>query len=187
MSWKNFIYLLLYYLQYDRIVDFVLRVRTQVRLLRYKKAGVEINFVSQGGYELMIAGDITKFHIHPTSHLKSDTFIEASGGVKIGKHFHVGRGLTIFSTNHNYNSEKSIPYDDTDILKSVEIGDCVWIGANVSIVPGVTVGEGAVIGMGAVVTRDVPPGAIVGGNPAKIIGYRDMETYARLKLEGKFV
>lgn len=183
---KQYIYQFLYYLQFDKIVDYMLKARTQVRLLRYKKQGVEINFISQGGYDLMIAGDVTKFQIHPTSHLKSDTFIESSGGVTIGKYFHVGRGLTIFSSNHNYVSEKSIPYDDIDILKPVNIGDCVWIGANVSIVPGVTIGEGAVVGMGAVVTCDVPKGAIVGGNPAKVIGYRDMESYARLKREGKF-
>jgi acetyltransferase-like isoleucine patch superfamily enzyme len=41
--------------------------------------------------------------------------------------------------------------------------------------------------MGAVVTKNVPPGAIVGGNPAEIIGYRDLETYERLKQEGKFL
>jgi len=134
----------------------------------------------------MIAGDIAKFEIHPTSHLKSDTFIECSGGVKIGKYFHVGRGLTIFSTNHNYASDKSIPYDEIDIAKPVEIGDCVWVGANVSVVPGVKIGEGAIVGMGSVVTRDVPAGAIVGGNPAQVIGFRDMENYWRLKNEGKF-
>ncbi|MBY0545459.1 MAG: hypothetical protein K2Q14_07935, partial [Gammaproteobacteria bacterium] len=66
---KQFTYLLLYYLQFDRIVDFMLKARTQVRLLRYKKYGVAIKFIPQGGYELMIAGDVTKFQIHPTSHL----------------------------------------------------------------------------------------------------------------------
>ena len=183
---KKLIYWLLYFLQLDRVVDIALRARTQVRLLRYKRQGVAINFVPQGGYELMIAGDISKFEIHPTSHLKSDTFIECSGGVKIGRHFHVGRGLTIFSTNHNYASDQAIPYDSTYINKPVEIDDCVWIGANVSIIPGVKIGEGAIIGMGAVVTRDIPAGAIVGGNPAQIIGYRNMETYWRLKNEGRF-
>ncbi len=183
---KKTIYLMLYFLQFDRVVDFVLKARTQVRLLRYKSKGVDIKFVPQGGYELMIAGDISKFKIHPTSHLKSDTFIECSGGVSIGKYFHVGRGFCVYSSNHNYQSESSIPYDDIAILKPVKIGDCVWIGANVSIVPGVTIGEGAVVGMGAVVTCDVPSGAIVGGNPARIIGYRDMKTYARLKHEGRY-
>lgn len=169
---------------FDRFIDTILQLRTEARLLRYKrKLGIDINFIPQGGYELVLAGDLSKFKIHATSHLKSDTFIECSGGVEIGKYFHVGRGLTIFSSNHNYRSAKSIPYDEVDILKPVVIEDCVWIGSNVSIVPGVRIGEGSVVGMGAVVTKDVPPGSIVGGNPAKIIGNRDMATYLRLKAE----
>lgn len=183
---KRLVFLLLYVINFDRLVDFALQARTQIRLMRYQQKGVRVNYVSQGGHELMIAGDLSKFEIHPTSHLKSNTFIEASGGVRIGKHFHVGRGLTIFSSNHNYASEIAIPYDDTNILKPVEIGDCVWMGANVSIVPGVTIGEGVIVGMGSVVTCDIPAGAIVGGNPAKILGYRNMETYERLKMERKF-
>lgn len=183
---KRWLYELLYLLRFDRMVDAVLSVRTQVRLIGYRKAGVRLNFVSQGGHEVMIAGDLDKFEIHPTSHLKSDTFIECSGGVRIGRYFHVGRGLTIFSTNHDYRSTRAIPYDDTTIEQPVEIGDFVWAGANVSIVPGVKIGEGAVIGMGSVVTRDVPSGAVVGGNPAKIIGYRDMEVFERLKGNGSF-
>jgi acetyltransferase-like isoleucine patch superfamily enzyme len=183
---KTFVSYLLYCLQFDRIVDLLLRMQLRIKLLRYRRRGVVINFVSQGGYELVIAGDISKFEIHSSSHLKSNTFIECSGGVKIGMHFHVGRGLTIFSSNHNYLSCTAIPYDNVDILKPVIIGDCVWIGANVSIVPGVEIGEGAIIAMGAVVTRNVPAGAVVGGNPACVIGHRDMETYSRLKHEGKF-
>jgi acetyltransferase-like isoleucine patch superfamily enzyme len=175
-------------LHFDRFIDLMLQLRTIIRLLRYKQEfGIEINFISQGGYNLELAGDLSKFKIHPTSHLKSDTFIECSGGVEIGRYFHTGRGLLIFSSNHDYRSTKSIPYDMVDILRPVTIEDCVWIGSNVSIVPGVRIGEGAVVGMGAVVTKDVPPGAIVGGNPAQIIGYRDMVTYKILKKQGKFL
>ncbi|MFB9276291.1 CatB-related O-acetyltransferase [Cohnella cellulosilytica] len=56
--------------------------------------------------------------------------------------------------------------------KKIVIGNDVWIGANAILLPGVTVGDGAVIGAGAVVTKDVPPYAIVGGVPARLIRYR---------------
>lgn len=54
----------------------------------------------------------------------------------------------------------------------VYIGNDVWIGSHVLINGGVKVGDGAVIGAGAVVVKDVPPYAIVGGVPAKLIRYR---------------
>ena len=48
----------------------------------------------------------------------------------------------------------------------------MWIGNDVRIIGGITIGDGAIVGLGAVVTKDVPPYAIVGGVPAKIIRYR---------------
>ncbi|BCS31458.1 hypothetical protein TBR22_A06590 [Luteitalea sp. TBR-22] len=54
--------------------------------------------------------------------------------------------------------------------RPVRIGDDVWIGWNATVLKGVTIGEGAVIEPGAVVTRDVPPGAAVAGNPATVVG-----------------
>ena len=56
--------------------------------------------------------------------------------------------------------------------KSIIIGNDVWIGDNVTVKGGVTIGDGAIVAMNACVTKDVPPYAIVGGVPAKIIRYR---------------
>ena len=145
-----------------------------------------INFIPQGSYSFNIVGNLKRFKIDKTSHLKSDSFIESTGGVTIGKYFHTGKGLTIFSTNHNYESKNSIPYDKKIIEKPVVIKDFVWCGANVTIVPGVTVGEGVVIGAGSVVTKDVPKYAVIGGNPAKVLKYRDGDIFERLKSEGKY-
>lgn len=54
----------------------------------------------------------------------------------------------------------------------VEIGNDVWIASDVKLLPGIVINDGAVIAAGAVVTKDVPPYAIVGGVPAKVIKYR---------------
>lgn len=53
--------------------------------------------------------------------------------------------------------------------RPIKIGRNVWIGGGALIMPGVTVGDDALIGAGAVVTRDVPAGATVAGNPARIM------------------
>ena len=100
--------------------------------------------------------------------------------------------------NHNHNLVSSYPFrdyeamgkpDNTDIGHYYEnnhyqiiIGNDVWIGEGVKILGGVHIGNGAVIGMGAVVTRDVPPYAVVVGNPARFVKYRfDEDVIAKLE------
>lgn len=178
-----FIKLLLFF-NIDIIINKFHSALERCMVIRLKNKGINVNFINQGNGGITIVGDLSKFAIDSTSHLKSDTFIECSGGVFIGKYFHPGRSLTIFSVNHNYRSSRLIPYDEEIIYKPVMIKDFVWCGANVTIIPGVTIGEGVVIGSGTVVTKDVPDLAIIGGNPHKIIGFRDSMLFYHLKENG---
>lgn len=71
-------------------------------------------------------------------------------------------------------------------IKETIIGNDVWIGVKAIIMQGVSIGDGAVIGAGAIVTNDVPPYAIVGGVPAKIIRYRFEESLIKKLLQTKW-
>lgn len=87
-----------------------------------------------------------------------------------------GPGVTLIGGNHRisdvghfiYDVKEKQPGDDLDI----HIEDDVWVAANVTILKGVTVGRGAVVAASSLVIRDVPPYAIVGGVPAKVLKYR---------------
>ena len=118
-------------------------------------------------------------------HINRGAFMRAEGILRLGNNVHIARNLTIYTINHNYKGE-ALPYDHTMIEKAVTIDDNVWIGINVTIVPGVHIGEGAIIGAGSVVTMDIPPLAIVGGAPARVIRYRDKEHYDRLVQAKRF-
>ena len=94
------------------------------------------------------------------------------GPLKIGNNVMMGPNVTILTHTHNI-ERTDIPMGQQGMrVAEVVIGNDVWIGMRVIIMPGVSVGHGAVIGAGAVVVKDVPPYAIVGGVPAKIIRYR---------------
>ena len=112
--------------------------------------------------------------------------VYGDGDVTIGDHVSIGPGLVVQTQNHDYEGE-ALPYGDRFIRKSVTIGDCVWIGMNVMLLPGTKIGEGAIIQMGSVVHGEIPPCAIVGGNPAKVFAWRDKEHYRQLKAEGRFI
>ena len=97
------------------------------------------------------------------------------GEVIIGKNVLIAAYTLIQAANHNFD-RLDIPIMDQGHEPSfVHIEDDVWIGASCVICPGVCIGTGAVIGAGAVVTKDVPPFAVVGGVPAKVIRYRKSE------------
>lgn len=96
-----------------------------------------------------------------------------SSFVTIGNDVMMGPECIILTANHGM-ERKDIPMwrQPFSEPRPVVIGDDVWIGARVIILPGVHVGSGSVIGAGSIVTKDVAPGSIVAGNPAKLIRMR---------------
>lgn len=102
-------------------------------------------------------------------------FQSEHGRIRIGNHVMFGPGVNIHGGNHDISvgptpmkKRQKAAGSDPDVV----IGNDVWIASNAIILSGVTIGDGAVIAAGAVVTKDVPPMAVVGGIPAKIIKYR---------------
>lgn len=110
---------------------------------------------------------------------------EQMASLHIGRFTSIAGGVVVALGNHRTDTVTTYPFGafrhfwssmpdtpDHSTKGNVLIGNDVWIGANVFIGSGVTIGDGAVIGASAVVTRAVPPYAIVGGNPCRILRYR---------------
>lgn len=125
-------------------------------------------------------------HIGRDCHFNGMSVV-GTGSLHIGDHFHSGSGILVLTANHNHRSTTHLPYDEIDIERPVRIGSCVWMGSRVIVLPGAEIGDGAIIQAGAVVHGKVPRCAIVGGNPAEVIRYRDIETFDRLMQERRFV
>lgn len=139
--------------------------------------GLKLFGVKFGGTYSLYAG----FHIRNPKGLFIDAgcsfgpkvLLDARKGLKIGKSVVIAYEAIIWTLHHDYND-----VNFKTIGAPVVIEDYAWICSRTIILPGVTIGKGAVVASGAVVTKDVPPYAIVGGVPAKIIGYREKKEYS---------
>lgn len=93
--------------------------------------------------------------------------------LSVGNRVSVAPGVIFVACSTPNNSPVMLAHPEIaeQLLKrsKIVVEDDAWIGAHVTILPGVRVGRGAIIGAGAVVLRDVPPGAIVAGVPAKVL------------------
>jgi UDP-2-acetamido-3-amino-2,3-dideoxy-glucuronate N-acetyltransferase len=98
-------------------------------------------------------------------------------GLRIADDVFIGPNATF--TNDEFPRSKAHPAE----FRTTRIDRGASLGANCTILPGLTVGENCLVGAGSVVTSEVPPNAIVRGNPARIVGYVDSHLTARLSVE----
>lgn len=153
----------------------------------FARAGAN-NLLNIGAFSYIVSGDESLFR------------------ARFGRFCSVARNVTIADGHHPIHALSSSPYTYGDFELNIpdefryknppivfehhygiaDIGHDVWIGESAIIKAGVTVGSGAVIASGSVVVKDVPPYAIVGGNPAKIIKMRFPENIVEKLLELRF-
>jgi len=104
-------------------------------------------------------------------------FVCAKGTFTMKRNCSVGPGLTVITFNHPYTAAEDQPEGEgwgEVIAGDVTVNEHVWIGANVTLCPGTEIGRGCIVAAGSVCvkSKEYPPYAIVGGNPAKFIKFR---------------
>jgi maltose O-acetyltransferase len=100
--------------------------------------------------------------------------------IAIGSRVFVSAGAMLLTGSHDINSA-----DFAGERAPITIGDLAWVALDALILPGVSVGEGAVVAARAVVPRDVPPYAVVAGNPARVVGERSRRDFTYVPADWK--
>ncbi len=108
--------------------------------------------------------------------------IFGDGPVSIGRRAVLAEDSVVYTQVHDYDHSDVLPFGWGFTYPETSIGDYAWIGIKCIVLPGARIGEGAIVQAGSVVMGVVPPCAIVAGNPAKVIGWRDIEHYNKLKV-----
>lgn len=100
--------------------------------------------------------------------------IDLGARVSIGHRVRFGQDVMLLTMDHEFGPAEERCGRLT--AAPIRIEDGAWLASRVTVLPGVTVGRGSIVAAGAVVTRDVPPGCLVGGVPARVIRTLDTET-----------
>ena len=138
--------------------------------------------IERGGLFIATEG----IHIGDWVYIGPNAHLNGSGGLWIGNNVSIAPNVTIYTSEHRYEGSSCIPYGPEEDCGEVRIRDHVWIGNSVIILAGVTVEEGAIVGAGSLVTKDVPRCAVVAGNPARVIKYRDEPSFSERLKNGRF-
>jgi acetyltransferase-like isoleucine patch superfamily enzyme len=145
-----------------RLFSFPELLNRNLRRNKLIKKGAIVHETAEIG-EVNIAGGFRFLSIGRESFLGRVT-LNIHDEIKIGSRVCINDGVEILTASHDVSDPKW-----KEVKAKIIIEDYVWIGIGAMILPGVTIGRGAVVGARAVVSKSVEAGAIVVGNPAKII------------------
>jgi maltose O-acetyltransferase len=120
----------------------------------------------------LYAGPGGRLEIGDDSFVNNGTILSASHLIRIGSRVNIAPHCVLMDNDFHGTSDRDGPPKVAPIV----LEDDVWLGTRVTVLRGVTIGRGSVIAAGAVVTKDIPPGVLAGGVPAKVIKRLDGES-----------
>lgn len=123
-----------------------------------------------------VIGNASLIKIGNSVSFGGNVLLYANAEISIGDYSMIAINTTFHTSTHDYDCH---PMWEYRIDKPIKVGRHVWIGTGSIILPGVIIEDFAVIAAGSLVAANVPKGAIVGGNPARVIKYRSEEIYNR--------
>lgn len=128
------------------------------------RLGSRVGFKGTVTAPSLSTGERGSIRIGDRSFLNEGVTVHSSVGVHIGSHVMIADYAAVYDTDfHELTPGQPVREE------AVVIEDDVWIGRGAVVLPGTRIGRGAVVGAGAVVTHDVPPHALVAGNPARVV------------------
>jgi acetyltransferase-like isoleucine patch superfamily enzyme len=132
-----------------------------------------LNFIkktifSSENYARSIGVKIGKDCLISTKHFSSEGYM-----IEIGDYVRLAKNTRLFTHGGLWSQRKKHPELLMEKFGKIKIGNYTYVGDSCFIMPGVTIGNDVIVGAGSVVTKSIPDGFIVAGNPAKIIGKTD--------------
>lgn len=162
--------------------NLIFRIKSYLKLYKHRKKWRKLNF-----HNFLVASTFFPIEkVNCGNHSYGDLHIISYGedneALSIGHYVSIANDVWfLLGGNHHYKRFTNYPfrakfldsfYIETWSKGKIIIGDDVWIGTGAFILPGVHIGQGSIIGAKAVVTTDVPPYAVVVGNPARVVKFR---------------
>ena len=124
--------------------------------------------------KIKFTGGIGDINIGEGSYINSGCVLYSGNGIRIGKHVLIAANCTFAAVNHEYVQKDKLIKEQRfrESKGGIIIEDDVWIGAGVVVLDGSVIKQGAVIGAGSIVSGVVEAYSVSGGNPLKVIKYR---------------
>ncbi len=135
----------------------------------YKSLGVK--FLGSGQYfspNCRIVGKYSNIVLHANAEINNYCMLLAKNRIEIGENSTLAYGASVLTSANPNGPKNELAKLYPAMTAPVVIGTNVWVGANATILPGVTIGDMSVVAAGSIVTKDVPSGVLVAGNPAVI-------------------